>query len=140
VTIVLDTAVVLAAFDARAAMHDEVVAFVAHADEDLVTTPLCVAEMDYMVEAKGGRSAQRVLWDDFASGAYLVRWWADAMVETVVLARRWAHLGIGLADASLIALAARLRTDRIATLDHRHFRHVTTTNGEPFVVLPADAS
>jgi len=36
--------------------------------------------------------------------------------------------------------AGRLRTDRIATLDLDHFRSLTTPDGEPFVLLPADAT
>jgi uncharacterized protein len=60
------------------------------------------------------------------------------MVETIAIAD--AHPHIGLTDASLVALAARLRTDRIATLDLDHFRPLTTPDGEAFVLLPADAT
>ena len=58
------------------------------------------------------------------------------MGEVVAVARR--HPWIGLTDASLVALAGRLRTNRIVTFDD-HFRSLTTPAGEPFVVLPADA-
>jgi hypothetical protein len=79
---------------------------------------------------------RRVFWDDLDDGAYGVRWWADGLRETLAIAR--SHAFLGLADASLVALAGLLRTTRIATLD-QHFRSVTTPGGEPFVVLPADA-
>jgi len=88
----------------------------------------------------GGPAAQRPLWEDFENGAYGARWWADAMRETIGFARQWAYMEIGLVDASLVALAGRLRTERVATFDQRHFRHMTTMNEKPFVVLPADAS
>jgi predicted nucleic acid-binding protein len=48
------------------------------------------------------------------------------------------HPWLGLTDASLVALAGRLRTNRIVTFDD-HFRSLTTPGGEAFVVLPADA-
>ena len=60
------------------------------------------------------------------AGPITVRWWADAMDETLRIARR--HPVLGLADASLVALAGRLRTDRIATFDE-HFRSVTLPRG-----------
>jgi uncharacterized protein len=61
------------------------------------------------------------------------------MFETVEAARRNQSLGLGLADASLIALASRLETTRIATLDERHFRIVKPLTGQAaFVLLPAD--
>ena len=106
------------------------------ADEDLVTTPLAVAEMDHFARKTGGHDAASALWGDFESGAYAVRWWADALSHTIAIARQ--HPWIGLADASLVALAGLLRTNRIVTFDP-HFRSLTTPAGEPFTVLPADA-
>ena len=133
----LDTSVVVALMRARDAEHERVRRFVETLDDDLVTSPLAVAEMD-RVAAGLGPDFSRGLWADLHSGAYAVRWWADAMLETIAIARQ--HPEIGLADASLVALAARLRTDRIATLDHDHFRSLTTPDGEAFVLLPADAT
>lgn len=61
------------------------------------------------------------------------------MAETIVVAERHDSMGLGLVDASLVALAARLQTSRIATLDERHFRALPPVTGEPaFTLLPAD--
>ena len=135
--VVLDTSVVLALMRARDADHERVRDWLQTLDDDLVTSPLAVAEMDQHAAALGP-DFSRGLWDDLHSGAYAVRWWADAMLETIAIARR--HPQIGLADASLVALAGRLRTERIATLDLDHFRSLTTPDGEAFVLLPADAT
>jgi predicted nucleic acid-binding protein len=135
--VVLDTSIVVALMRARDTHHDRVRRFVETLDDDLVTSPLAVAEMD-RVAAGLGPDFSRGLWADLASGAYGVRWWADAMVETIAIAE--SHPEIGLTDASLVALAARLRTDRIATLDLEHFRSLITPDGQPFVLLPADAT
>ena len=106
-------------------------------DDDLVTTPLAVAEMDHVVTQRGGPMAAARLWADLDRGAYLVRWWADALSETLKVAR--VEQRIGLVDASLVALAGRLSTTRVASLDHRHFGTLATAAGERFVLLPADA-
>jgi len=136
VTVVLDTSAVLALYDAGDPDHDAVAALVTTLDEDLVATPLAVAEMDALVLERGGDVARDALWRDLGSGAFAVRWWADAMGETLAIAA--AYPTLGLVDASLVALAARVRTQRIASLDHT-FRSITTPDGEPFVMLPADA-
>ena len=135
-TVVLDTNVVVALYDAADPDHALVADWVATLDEDLVTTPLAVAEMEYVVHQRGGDVAREALWRDLDAGAWVVRWWADALNETLRIARR--HPLAGLTDASLVALAGRLRTQRIATFD-QHFRSMTTPAGEPFVLLPADA-
>jgi predicted nucleic acid-binding protein len=136
VAVVLDTSIVVALMRARDASHERVRDWLRDLDEDLVTSPLAVAEMD-RVAAGLGPDFTDGLWGDLDSGAYAVRWWADALEETIAIAREHPH--IGLADASLVALAQRLRTDRIATLDD-HFRDLTTPAGQPFVLLPADAT
>ena len=135
-SVVLDTGFVLALYDDSDRNHGRAVEWSSAVDEDLITTPLAVAEMDHLVEQRGGEAAQRVLWDDFDAGAYGVRWWGDALSETIAIARR--HPWIGLADSSLVALAGLLRTNRIVTFDG-HFRSLTTPRGEPFVLLPDDA-
>jgi predicted nucleic acid-binding protein len=135
-TVIADTSLVVALFDSDDARHAAACEWVQSLDEDLVTTPLAVAEMDHLVMRGGGDAGRQRLWHDLDVGAYNVRWWADALAETLAIARR--HPFLGLTDASLVALAGRLRTARIATFDP-HFRSVSTPDGEPFVVLPADA-
>jgi uncharacterized protein len=137
VAVVVDTSVVIALMRARDADHERVRAWVDTVDDDLVTSPLAVAEMDHIAAALGPEFSSG-LWEDLRSGAYVVRWWADAMAETIAVARR--HPDVGLTDASLVALAARIRTDRIATLDTDHFRSLTTADGEGFVLLPDDVT
>jgi predicted nucleic acid-binding protein len=135
-TVLLDTNVVIALYDAGDPDHTLVADWVMTLDEDLVTTPLAVAEMDYLVRKRGGSDAQSALWRDLDDGAYGIRWWADGLAETLTIARRYPLAG--LTDASLVALGGRLRTQRIATVD-QHFRSMTTPDGEPFVLLPDDA-
>ena len=134
-SIVLDTSVLIALFDVDDDDHDAAREWLLATDEDLVTTPLALAEMDHMIEARGGAGAKQVLWDDFDTGAYGLRWWAEGLHETIRITKR--HPFLGLVDASLVALAGILRTNRIATFD-QHFRSVLTPDGEPFVVLPDD--
>jgi uncharacterized protein len=134
-SIILDTNVLIALYAQESPEHAQTQAWFYSTDEDLVTTPLILAEMDYFIVKYGGEAAARVLWDDFDSGAYGLRWWAEGLHETIRIARQ--HPFLGLADASLVALAGILRTNRIATFD-QHFRSVLTPDGEPFVMLPDD--
>ncbi len=125
--VVLDTSIIVAFMVADEADHGAVRSWIDRLDDDLVTTPLALAEMDHLVTARGGGPAAARLWADFERGAYQVRWWADALAETLKVAR--AQKRIGLVDASLVALAERLSTTNVATLDHRHFRTLTTSAG-----------
>lgn len=135
-SVVLDTSLLVGAYDERAPEHEASATWLRDLDDDLVTTPLAIAEMELAVRHRGGTKAQRALWSNLDAGAVTVRWWADALDETLSIARRRPE--IGLVDASLVALANRLRTNRIATFDS-HFRSLKTRDGKSFVILPADA-
>jgi predicted nucleic acid-binding protein len=67
-------------------------------------------------------------------------WWPGLENEASEVAERYAEIGLGLVDASLVVLAARLETNRIATFDERHFRAVEPLAGGRFELLPADAA
>jgi hypothetical protein len=109
-------------------------------EQELVTTPLVLAELDHLADRRGGAGATDTLREDFDDGAYVIEWWPSAIHETIAIARRYASMELGLTDASLVALAGRLQTTTIATLDERHFRAVKPLAGsERFTLLPADA-
>jgi uncharacterized protein len=139
--IVLDTSVVLAFMNRRDADHGVVRDWMERTDDALSTTPLIVAELDHLVLASGGASAASALRDDLVRGAYQVEWWSSALPDTIAAARRYESMELGLADASLIALAAHLGTTKIATLDERHFRTVRPLTGKvgAFTLLPKDS-
>jgi uncharacterized protein len=138
--IVLDTSVVLALMNTYDNRHERVREWMEAVPDELCTTPLVLAELDYLVPKQGGSAAARALHKDFEDGAYTVEWWRSALRETIETARRYESIALGLTDASLVALAAHLETTRIATLDERHFRAVRPPAGSAasFTVLPAD--
>ena len=104
-----------------------------------MTTPLVVAEADHLVAARGGRSALSAFRSDLAVGAYAVEWWPEALATSISVAEQYADLGISLTDASLVSLADRVSTVRIATLDQRHFRAMRPLSGKAaFRILAID--
>jgi predicted nucleic acid-binding protein len=52
-----------------------------------------------------------------------------------VLITTYADLPLGAVDASVVAVAERLRVRQVATLDRRHFS-VVRPNCDPFELLP----
>ena len=138
--IVVDTSIIVAYMNAADDHHATVAGWLDGVDKDLATTPLIIAEVDHLVGARGGPTARQALYRDLTAGAYLVEWWPGAIASMVKIAERYSDTGLGLADASLVALAERLGATEIATLDERHFRAVRPLTGETaFRLLPTDA-
>ena len=138
--IVVDTSAVLAALDRSQRQYDRVSSFVQDSRERLILSPFVLGELDYLLTRRIGEQAALELLRDVENGAYLL---AEIANEDVAAARqvieRFDDLRIGLADASIVVLAARFETNRILTLDERHFRPLRTLGGDPFTILPADA-
>lgn len=131
----------LAFLDRNDASHELVYTWMSTQEDELVTTPLVAAELDYLIATRGDSDAVRILHEDFDSGAYLVEWWPSAIHETIAVAKQCESMPLGLTDASLVALAAHVQTTTIATLDERHFRALKPlSGGDAFTLLPADAA
>jgi hypothetical protein len=64
----------------------------------------------------------------------------DQLSRAMEIDRRYADLGLGLVDASIVALAEDLSIRRIVTRDVRHFNDVRLRDGSSFelVVVPTD--
>ncbi len=59
------------------------------------------------------------------------------VAQMAELAERYADLGLGGTDASLVALAERLGLTTLATFDRRHFTVVRPARTPSFTLLPA---
>ncbi len=139
--IVLDTSGLLAALDADQRHHERALAVLAADPGPLLLSPFVLAELDYLLLERVGAQAERALLDEVATGAYdLVPFGADEVAEAADLIGRYAELKIGLADASVVVIAAAARTTRLLSLDERHFRALRPLWGEAFTLLPADQS
>jgi predicted nucleic acid-binding protein len=100
---------------------------------------LVLAEVDYVLRDE--RRAMQVFMQDLARGAFT---YAPPTVRQLSRAmeidRRFANLGLGLVDGSVVALAESLDIRRLATRDVRHFAAVRFRDGRSFdlVVHPID--
>jgi predicted nucleic acid-binding protein len=138
--ILVDSSGLYAALVSTQAGHERVRNALEAERGPLLLSPFALAELDCMLARWEGRAVELTLLEDVAAGAYeLVPFVQDDVAAALAVIERYRDLGIGLADASLVVLAGRYGTERILTLDERHFRVLRTPSGRPFTILPADA-
>lgn len=136
--IVADTSGVFAALDRSQPRHEAAREVVEQANA-LLLSPFVLAELDYLLATRVSPTAAVELLRDVERGAYeLAPFTADDIAAARELVERYADLRIGLADASIVVVAARYETARVLTLDERHFRALRALDGTPFALLPAD--
>lgn len=135
--LVCDTSGLVAYFDASDAHHAKVSAIIEADHGPFVVSPYVLAELDYLLATRRGVREEIAALTELSGGAWeLPACDAADVRRTQSVIDRYQDQNIGLADASLVILAARYRTDRLLTLDRRHFGVVRTSNGKPFTMLP----
>lgn len=135
--IVADTSGLLAYFNGDEPAH-AAVAEALDADLDApVVSPFVLAELDYLVATRVGVDAERAVLAELTCGAYdLAAMDVTALRAAAEVVGRYRHLGIGLADASLVVLAQSRGTTTLLTLDRQHFLAVRPLTGGHFTLLP----
>ena len=134
---VVDTSALLAFFDTDEPDHAAVTAIVDAATDALVVSPYVVAELDYLVASRLRVSVEVAVLRELAGGAWdLAAFGTEDLAQAHAVVERYADQSIGLADASIVILAARYQTRTVITLDRRHFGVVRPIGGGSFEILP----
>ena len=95
---------------------------------------LVLAEVDYFLRKE--RPAMAALVQDLSRGAFTYA--APSLrilTRAMEIDRRYGDLGLGLVDASIVALADELGVYRLATRDVRHFSAVRLSGGRRFELV-----
>lgn len=101
----------------------------------LVVPALCVAEVGFLLGRKQGPAVEAA----FLRGLGSIDARSpsgDDWKRIAELVETYGDFPLGGTDASVIALAERLETDLIVTLDRRHFSAVRGVGGRAFRLLP----
>lgn len=136
-TALVDAAPIVAASDRRDPRRPDAQRALEDEPGPLLLSPFVAAEVDYLLHTRLGAHAARAFLRDVADGAYTL---ASVSAQDVAAVRdlhaQYDDLAPGLADLSLVVLAARYGTRRLITFDHRHFRVIQPLQGGSFELLP----
>lgn len=132
---IVDTSALYAAADRQDLDYHRCRDVLTRAEFRLVVPALVVAEATYLIGQRGGATAEA----EFVIGLQDVEVDAphrDEWMRIADLIRQYRDFPLGTTDASIVALAERLRTDLIITLDRRHFSAIRPRHVSAFRLLP----
>jgi predicted nucleic acid-binding protein len=132
---IVDTGPLLAALDRRDPRQTRCATELARPDLELVIPALVVAEVAYLAGQRLGARVEAGFLRGLAGfdvRAPLPEDWS----RIAELCEQYADFPLGGTDASVIALAERLDTDLIMTLDRGHFAVVRPLHVDAFRLLP----
>ncbi len=137
--VVADTGPLVSAADRDDRAHELAAALVLAAGTDLLVPDPVAVEVDWLVRSRlGPRAARSFLAALVAGKPRRAALTAAQFARAVEFDRRYADLGLGLADASVMALAEAERSP-ILTFDFAHFRATTDDRGRPWRLVIDEA-
>jgi predicted nucleic acid-binding protein len=134
--LIVDANVLVAAMNRRDRNHARMKALLESRDDRFVVTGYVVAEVAYLVQKFAGPAAEIQFMEAVRDGDFHQEELGGADLDRVVeLMRRFRDFPLGAADASVIAVAERLKIREIASIDG-HFRAVRPRGIDFFTLLP----
>ncbi|HVC86191.1 MAG TPA: PIN domain-containing protein [Gaiellaceae bacterium] len=133
---VVDSGPLYAVTDTADDDHQRSLDLLQRGDIQLVIPALVVAEVTYIVGRRLGAAAEAA----FLRGLGFLDVEAPSpedWARIAELVEQYRDFPLGGTDASVVALAERLGTDLVITLDHRHFGAIQPRHCAAFRILPA---
>jgi len=135
VTTLLDTSPLVAAIDRSDTHHARCAALLESAESPLLIPTTVIVEVCWLVEERPDIEAAFL--ESIAAGEFEhVPIIAADLLRMAELVRTYADLPLGAVDASVVAVAERLKLTDVATLDRRHFTVVRPKHAHALNLLP----
>jgi hypothetical protein len=132
---VVDTGPLYAVADRSDADHARSLAVLQRRDLDLVIPAMAIAEVCYLLGERLGPTAEAAFLRGLG-GFDVEAPHPDDWERIGELVQEYADFPLGGVDASVVALAERLGTELVVTLDERHFRAIRPRHCAAFRLLP----
>ena len=136
--VVVDTGVLLAAADADDRWHQQASHLLEErpAEQLVLPTPVAV-EAAWLIASRLGPSTETAFVTSVASGDFMVADLAPAdWSRCAELTEQYLDLGLGLVDASVVAIAERLGITSVASTDRRDLLVVRPAHCDAFALIP----
>lgn len=136
-SLVLDTSVIVALLVQEDPDRERCVAAVNALDENLVVPAPALVEIDYWLRRFGAVAGWRQFVDQIAAGEYRLHRGDDRELQRAAeLEVKYADLGLGFVDASIVAACETLGETKVATLDRRHLSVVRPRHCDALTIVP----
>jgi hypothetical protein len=136
-TVLVDTGILYALADKKDEWHGPSVRFASEFTGRLIVPSSVVPEACYLIGEYLGPDAEAAFVKALINREMaLEHFSAHDLVRAADLMRKYKDNNIGFVDASLAAIAERLKICRILTTDRRHFSAIRPRHCKEFILLP----
>ena len=136
-TVLVDTGILFAMADLDDAWHEPVKAFLQNITDVLVVPITVLSEICYLLNTHLGKESERKLIASITQNELRVEGLTiEDFRRSLQLLETYSDVNIGFVDASMVAIAERLKIHRILTTDRKHFSIIRPRHCRSFDLLP----
>jgi predicted nucleic acid-binding protein len=133
--VLVDTGVLYALADEDDAWHERTRDWIDDVNELLIVPVTVLPEVAYLLHSRLGAAAELALVQSAASGELEIEPLRQQdLTRAAAVMRRYPV--IGFVDATIVAMAERLKLETIATTDRRHFAMVESKHTRGYQLVP----
>ena len=134
---IVDTGILYALADRKDAWHRKSVIFVTVFRGRLIVPSTVIPEICYLLNTYLGQTAELAFVKSLIDREMAIEHFSeDDLLRASELITVYSDSNIGLVDASLVAIAERLRISSLLTTDRRHFSIIQPKHCARFALLP----
>ena len=137
-TAIVDTSFLVSLINPREASHTACLAVAETTRERLVIPQVVLPEATYLVDKYLGHAAMRAMVRQLLQATWSLEPLLEGDMERVAaVLDQYRDQSVDFADAAIVAIAERLKVQRILTLDRRHFNLLRPRHCTAFEILPS---
>jgi hypothetical protein len=133
----VDTGILYAMADIDDAWHEPVKTFLQNTTDALVVPITVLPEICYLLNTHLSQESEKKLIASITQGELRIEGLTNEdFRRSVQLLETYSDVNIGFVDASMVAIAERLKISRILTTDRNHFPIIRPRHCRTFALLP----
>jgi predicted nucleic acid-binding protein len=137
-TAIVDTSFLVSLINPRESSHEACLAVARTTRERLVIPQVVLPEATYLVDKYLGRTTMRAMVRQLLQATWNLEPLLEGDMERIAaVLDQYRDQNIDFADAAMVAIAERLKAQRILTLDRRHFSMLRPRHCAAFEILPS---
>lgn len=132
----MDTSCIIGLIDRGSKEHGLIKGIITNEDNEIIIPSPVIPETCYMLNKKFGSEVELKFIDELVRAELLVEVLEfEDVIRIPEIIRKYQDLNIGFVDAAVTAIAERIGTNKILTLDNRHFNAITPLGFDYFEIL-----
>ena len=134
--IILDTSAVIGLMDKKYKKHENLKTIFTEKDNLYILPSTTIGEICYMLNSRFGSKVELIFLEEIVKTSFQLELLKDMdIIRIIEILKKYGTLNIGYVDASIVAIAERLKINKILTLDRKHFEIIIPRGFDRFDIL-----